>query len=153
MTARQEVEQRLRAKTPEAYAAFKRDFGGSSKPRDGQSWEEWKHADIAELVTFLPQNNAKAWSVLLHKLHVLSDTERAAQGTVTAADEARRANELAAQANRLSQKANEVSREANEIAKVARSKSKWAIILSCVAAAVSLAVAILGLVKFLVTAS
>lgn len=124
MTARHEVEQRLHAMTPEEYTAFKRNFGGSSEPQAGPSWDEWKHADIDKLVTFLPQNNAKAWSALLHKLDVLSDAERAAQGTVTAADEAGRANELAAQANRLSREAIGVAREANEIAKAARSKSQ-----------------------------
>jgi hypothetical protein len=140
MTARQEIEQRLRAMSPNEYVAFRKSFGGSAKPPPGQSLEEWKDGDIEKLVTFLPQNNPKAWSALLHQLGVLSDPERAAQGSVTAADEARRANELAAQANRLSQ-------EANEIAKTAKGESKLAIILSIIAGVISLIAAVLVLIN------
>lgn len=49
MTAREEVEQRLKAKTLEQYLAFRTDFGGGHEPKEGQSRETWKADDIVGL--------------------------------------------------------------------------------------------------------
>jgi len=80
MTARQEVEHRLRSMRTGEYRAFREGFGGfahkadPSHIRKNQTDREWKEKDVERLLDECHQNQA-LWRTLLRKLNIPTDED------------------------------------------------------------------------------